>query len=88
MFLVAEEMSIHTCKTELKRWTETIFVESINDSVKNEDEDLTTIARGLDGVYYAFVLCKHVPSHSIKSRMKQHIREPEDETAPFNGAFI
>jgi hypothetical protein len=67
-FLVAEELSSHQCKIEPKRWVEEIFLEGITDSTENGDGDTVTVGFGLDGRYYRFVVCKHKPPHSLKSR--------------------
>lgn len=81
-FLVAEEIANHECKIKPERWVEEIFLSGITDSSDNEDGDAVRVGFGLDGRYYRFVVCKHKPPHSLKSRLVTAIKRPEDETEP------
>jgi len=65
---MGEEVADHVCNIAPERWVEEIFVDHINEAVENADGDKVVVAKGLNGVYYRLITCKHDPSHSLKSR--------------------
>ncbi len=83
-FLIGEQSQSHNCEIRVKK-VKDIYFQWITDGITNKNGDLERTGLAFDGTLYGLVLCKHSPPHSLESRMKQHIRSPEDETEPLRG---
>jgi hypothetical protein len=66
-FVIAEESESHVCNIPTKG-AETIFLDWIGDGFTHENGDHIRMAKGLNGILYKVILCKHNPPHSAKER--------------------
>jgi hypothetical protein len=67
-FVIAEELTSHTCHIAISR-AETIWFDWFSDDgFTDESSDYIRMAKGLDGTLYSLILCKHNPPCSAKRK--------------------
>lgn len=67
VFVIAEQSGLHVCNIPTKG-AETILLDWIGDGFTHENGDYIRMAKGLNGILYRFILCKHNPPHSTNCK--------------------
>ena len=66
-FIIAEQSTSHVCRIRTKG-AETIWLDWVADGFEDDNGDFVRMAKGLNGVLYGLVVCKHNPPHNLESQ--------------------
>ena len=65
--MIAEELRSHKCEIQTMG-AKTIWLDWISDGFTDKNNDYVRNAKGLDGVLYGLIVCKHNPPHNTQKR--------------------